>query len=132
MRLSDTLANETLDKLVKGNKETWLGLGVNNAETSGGAFTEVAVPGYRRKLISVQNVSQLAYMADASGREVVNLQQLNWPKLGQATAVGSVGFFTSETGGTPYAVCGLNATVNVPAEAIPMFEEGGFEIYIPG
>lgn len=132
MRLSDSLANETLDKLVKGNKETWLGLGVNNAETSGGSFTEVAVTGYRRKLISVQNVSQLDEMKDAANRAVENLHQLSWPKLGQATNVGSIGFFTSETGGTPYAVCGLNATVNVPAEAIPMFEEGGFKIYIPG
>lgn len=143
MILSISYANDYLNFLF-GKKEkleapsqVWAGLCANNPETDGGTFAEISGFGYGRTLLSLANAQYPADLASASGREIKNVRQLVFPKATGAYTARGVGFFSSETGGTPFAYGALGTpqnplTLNVIAGALPMFEINGFRIYAPG
>lgn len=143
MRLSNNYANQYLDFLLgKGSPpsapaQVWAGLSTNAPETDGGTFTEVTGNGYGRALLTVRGQDAIDYINDAANRKIDNGRQITWPKATGAYSVRGIGFFASETGGTPFAVGDLGTpenpiTVQVASGAIPMFEKNGFNVTVPG
>lgn len=138
MILSDNYANNYLNFLL-GNVATltaptqvWLGLSSNNPEGEDGIFTELAGGNYSRVLVKIRGESYPDVLGTASDRSITNVKQITWNKASDAWLNGlGVGFFTAETGGTPFAYGKLDQELVTPAGAVALLEPGAFEIFIP-
>ena len=136
--LSDEWAGKLLRLIVgksavmEGAETVWVGLSSNDP-VSTKTFSEIpanTTTNYARTIIGVAGDTYPDFMADVSGRAIVNRKQVVFNKAKSDYSANGVGFFSAETGGKPFAYGKLNTTLNVVAGSLPMFEPGDFELSI--
>jgi hypothetical protein len=109
--------------------KVYIGLSSNDPEADGGVFNELSGDGYARELISQYGESYPNKIGSPSNRKITNTAQINFTKFTAQKIAKGIGFFTAETGGTPYMYFKLSnsgGTLTIPAGAVALFDPNTF------
>lgn len=138
MILSASYANAYLNFLLgkvttlTAPSKVYLGFSSTATEGEDGSFTELSGGNYERVLVSINGEAYPDFLGTAADRTITNVKQIAMNKASAAwdNALGA-GFFTTLTGGTPFAYGDLTQPLVVAEGAVALLEPGMLNINCP-